>query len=109
MSRAQRERRQPSLDQIRHLLGHTGCRALSPAEAAQLRAGVEHLIASQADLPAMSRLAAGSRPALDVDCPTCRAPTRHRCVNRFGQPTPAPHSQRLTAAVLPADDDRNST
>ncbi|MFF4504799.1 hypothetical protein [Streptomyces sp. NPDC001401] len=109
MTRARPERDRPTVDQIWHLIGHTERRALSQAEAARLRAGVEHLIASQAGLAAKvggltRRLAAGARPVLDVDCPTCRAPARRRCVNRFGQPTSAPHSQRLTAAALPADD-----
>ncbi|MFB7443094.1 hypothetical protein ACFC01_33145 [Streptomyces mirabilis] len=94
------------MEQIRHLIGHTGYRPLSPAEAARLHAGVEHLIASQAGQAArVTRpLAAGSRPALDVYCPTCQAPAHAPCVNRFGQPTSAPHSLRLASAALPADD-----
>ncbi|WP_449343307.1 zinc finger domain-containing protein [Streptomyces rhizosphaerihabitans] len=94
---------------MRYLIGHTERRPLSPAEAARLRAGVEHLISSQAGQAAqitrLTRLlAAGSRPALDVYCPTCQAPAHAPCVNRFGQPTSAPHSLRLASAALPADD-----
>ncbi|MGW0631852.1 zinc finger domain-containing protein [Streptomyces sp. NPDC002758] len=109
MTRARPEGDPPTVDQIRHLIGHTERRALSPAESARLRAGVEHLIASQAGQAAqvtrLTRLlAAGSRPALDVDCPTCQAPARSACVTRFGQPTSAPHSLRLASAALPAAD-----
>ncbi|MFF3378180.1 hypothetical protein ACFYXF_35155 [Streptomyces sp. NPDC002680] len=94
---------------MRHLIGHTEYRPLGAAEAARLRAGVEHLIASQAGQAAqvtrLARLlAAGSRPALDVHCPTCEAPAGAPCVNRFGQPTSAPHSLRLASAALPVDD-----
>ncbi|MET8957372.1 hypothetical protein [Streptomyces sp. NPDC004533] len=97
------------MEQVRHLVGHTEYRALTPAEVARLRASVEQLIASQAGLAAQiggltRRLAEGARPALDVDCPTCRATAHHGCVGRFGQPTSAPHSRRLTAAALPTDD-----
>jgi len=42
----------PSIDQMRHLIGHTEHRALTPAEAGRLRAGIEHLAASQAGMAA---------------------------------------------------------
>lgn len=38
----------PTVEQMRHLIDHTDQRALSFAEAARLRAGFEHLVASQA-------------------------------------------------------------
>ena len=66
MSRARRDRDRPTIDQLRHLIGHTDSRALSPTEAARLRAGVEHLIASQAGLAAqisgLARRLAARRP-----------------------------------------------
>ncbi|MGW4047552.1 hypothetical protein [Streptomyces sp. NPDC004721] len=91
---------------MRSLLGHTESRALTTAEAERLRAGVEHLIASQTGLAAHTarltrQLANGARPALDVECPTCQAATSCPCVNRFGHPIPAPHARRLAAAALP--------
>ncbi|MEU6318178.1 hypothetical protein [Streptomyces sp. NPDC047009] len=109
MSRSRPSTDRPTVDQIRHLIGHTEYRALSQEEAARLRAGVEHLIASQggqaAEVTRLTRLlAAGSRPALDVACPTCQAPARTACVTRYGQPTTAPHTRRLASAALPADD-----
>ncbi|MET7889956.1 zinc finger domain-containing protein [Streptomyces mirabilis] len=106
MSRARPDGDRPTVEQIRHLIGHAEYRPLNPAEAARLHAGVEHLIASQAEhATRLTRLlAAGSRPALDVFCPACQAPARAPCVNRFGQPASAPHSLRLASAALPADD-----
>lgn len=109
MSRARPEEDRPTVEQMRHLIGQAENRPLGAAEAARLRDGVEHLIAGQAaqttQVTRLTRLlAAGSRPALDVYCPTCQAPARAPCVNRFGQPTSAPHSLRLASAALPADD-----
>ncbi|MER5917016.1 hypothetical protein ABT124_43375 [Streptomyces sp. NPDC001982] len=97
--RTRRDQDQPTVEQIRHLIAHTEYRALTPAESARRRAGVEHLIASQAGLAAQvggltRRLAAGTRPALDVACSTCKAPARSPCVTRFGQPTTAPRLRR---------------
>ncbi|MGW0952805.1 hypothetical protein [Streptomyces sp. NPDC002545] len=101
------------MEQIRHLLGHTESRALTTAEAERLRVGVEHLIASQTSLAAKTarltrQLAAGARPALDVECPTCQAAARCPWLNRYGHPISAPNARRLTAAALPTDS-RNST
>ncbi|MGW1157740.1 zinc finger domain-containing protein [Streptomyces sp. NPDC002519] len=106
MTRARPSRDRPTADQIRHLIGHTEYRALSQEESARLRAGVEHLIASQGGQAAeVTRLlAAGSRPVLDVACPTCQAPAHTGCVTRYGQPATAPHTRRLASAALPADD-----
>ncbi|MGW2700795.1 zinc finger domain-containing protein [Streptomyces sp. NPDC001340] len=113
MRRARPEAERPTVEQLRNLIGRTETHVLSGDEAARLRAGFEHLIASQAGLTAQvarltRQLAAGSRPALEVDCPTCRAPVDSPCVNRYGQPTAAPHTQRLASAALPADDRNRS-
>ncbi|WP_127361516.1 zinc finger domain-containing protein [Actinacidiphila soli] len=102
----------PTLEQIRHLIGHAEHRALTPAEAERLRAGVEHLSASQAGIAAKvndltRRLAGGARPVLDVDCPVCKAPTGSGCVARFGQPMSGSHTDRLAAAALTATDNPN--
>ncbi|GHE84504.1 hypothetical protein GCM10014715_45720 [Streptomyces spiralis] len=103
----------PTVEQLRNLISRSESRVLSADEAARLRAGMEHLLASQAGLATevtrLTRLlAAGSRPALDVDCPTCKAPVGSTCVTRYGQPTGAPHSQRLSTAVLPFGNTRGT-
>ncbi|MFG3140919.1 hypothetical protein ACGFZA_32535 [Streptomyces sp. NPDC048211] len=89
---------------MRHLIGHTDQRALSFAEAARLRAGFEHLVASQARQQArvddLSRRAAGeTRPALDFGCDACHAAAGSPCTRRYGQPMQGFHGQRLTAAA----------
>lgn len=107
-----RGRPKPTLDQIRHLIGHAEHRALTPVEAERLRAGVEHLTASQAGLAAKvgdltRRLAGGARPVLDVDCPVCQAPAGSGCVARYGQPLSGSHPDRLAAAAITAADSAN--
>lgn len=62
----------PTLDQIRHLIGHTESRALSPEESHRLRVGIEHLVASAAVQAAnvtdlARRPGARARPALEVE------------------------------------------
>lgn len=94
----------PTVDQMRNLIGHAQDRALSYAESERLRAGFEHLVASQAAQRARidhlsSRLTADERPALDVECATCQAPARAPCTRRYGQPMPGFHRARLTAAL----------
>ncbi|MGI5139369.1 zinc finger domain-containing protein [Streptomyces sp. CA-106110] len=100
------------MDQIQHLVGHTEHRTLSQAETERLRAAIEHLIASRRAWPPRSAASQSARcrarPALDVGCPTCKAPARSPCVTRYGQPASAPHTRRLAAAAIPADD-RNPT
>ncbi|WP_324787067.1 hypothetical protein [Streptomyces sp. H51] len=78
MTAARPGKERPTADQVRNLIGRAERRQLTPEEAMRLRAGVEHLIASQADLALQD-----------------------------GQPTSAPHSLRLACAALPAAD-RNS-
>lgn len=94
----------PTVAQMRHLIGHTDHRVLSAAEAARLRAGFEHLVASQVGQQAKvddlnRRLAAGTRPALDFDCATCQAAAGSPCTRRYGQPMHGFHRPRLTAAA----------
>lgn len=101
--------RYPTIEQMRHLVGHAEGRALTPAEAVRLRTGVDHLAASQAGLAAKvddlsRRLAAGARPVIDVECPVCPARARSRCVHRSGQQMRGWHQQRLEAAARPAPD-----
>ena len=101
--------RYPTIEQLRHLVGHTEYRVLTPAEAARLRSGVDHLAASQAGLAAKAddlsrRLAAGARPVIDVDCPLCPAHARSRCVHPSGQHMRGWHQQRLEAAARPSPD-----
>ncbi|MEU4094452.1 hypothetical protein [Streptomyces sp. NPDC026673] len=103
MTRARKEH--PTLDQLRHLIGHTGRRVLSAVESERLRAGVEHLVASQAGLNAKvaeltRRLAGGARPVLDVECPVCQAPPGVGCVTRLGPPLSGSHTERLAAAAV---------
>ncbi|MFK0106400.1 hypothetical protein [Streptomyces sp. NPDC091217] len=109
MSWARPRQVRPTVDQIRTLVGRTESHVLSAEETARLRAGVEHLIAREIGLAAQvtrltRQLTVGSRPVLDIDCPTCSAPVGSPCVTRYGQPTAAPHNLRLSAAALPADD-----
>ena len=103
----------PTIEQLRHLVGHAERRALTLPEAARLRAGVDHLAASQAGLAAKvdglsRRLAAGARPAIDVECPVCPARARSRCVHPSGQQMRDWHKQRLDAAALPEPDDTST-
>ncbi|WP_326737085.1 hypothetical protein [Streptomyces sp. NBC_01022] len=96
---------------MRHLIDHTDQRALSFAEAARLRAGFEHLVASQASQASQHasvddlnrRLAAGTRPALDFGCVTCQAAVGSPCTRRYGQPMHGFHCPRLTAAADAAE------
>ncbi|MGW3246517.1 zinc finger domain-containing protein [Streptomyces sp. NPDC001070] len=103
MTRTRKDR--PTLDQLRHLIGHTGHRVLSVVESERLRAGVEHLVASQAGLAAKvaeltRRLSGGARPVLDVECPVCQAPPGSGCVTRLGPPLSGSHTERLAAAAV---------
>lgn len=104
----------PTIEQLRHLVGHAEGRALTLAEAARLRAGVEHLAASQAGLAAKvddlsRRLAAGARPVIDVDCPLCPARALSRCVHPSGQQMRGWHQQRLDAAAKTPTDSTSTS
>lgn len=96
----------PTLEQLRHLIKHVEDRRLTPQEAARLRAGVDHLAASQAGMAAKvddltRRLVAGTRPVIDIDCPTCPARARSRCVYPQGHQRQGFHRARIAAAALP--------
>ncbi|MEU2857531.1 hypothetical protein ABZ672_03745 [Streptomyces mirabilis] len=111
MTRARRED-QPTVEQVRHLIGNTEYGAITPDEAGRLRADVEHLIASQAGMAAKvsgltRQLAAGARPV--VDCPACQAPAASPGVTHFDHPTSGSRTKRLTAAALTATDNGSTT
>ncbi|MFF3493700.1 hypothetical protein ACFYWS_20375 [Streptomyces sp. NPDC002795] len=92
---------QPTLEQIRHLIGHAEYRVLTPDESARLRKGVEALAASRSGLAARvdqltSMLAAGTSPTR-ATCPTCRAEPGTNCRARDERPLRGWHRSRIKA------------